>query len=99
MPRSRRRAWYHARLRYPASGPPCCCDGVDFAAAEHVLAGPTFTFEDDRGDHGERRWITLGLSGMKVVVVVHTETEDEIRVISIREADSDEQLLFFTNLR
>jgi len=29
---------------------------------------------------------------------VHTETEEEIRVISMREADKDEQLLFFTNL-
>jgi uncharacterized DUF497 family protein len=29
---------------------------------------------------------------------VHTETPEEIRVISMREADKDEQLLFFTNL-
>jgi uncharacterized DUF497 family protein len=32
------------------------------------------------------------------VVIVHTETAEEIRVISMREADKDEQLLFFTNL-
>jgi uncharacterized DUF497 family protein len=31
-------------------------------------------------------------------VIVHTETEEEIRVISMREADKDEQRLFFTNL-
>ena len=72
--------------------------GVDFTVAEGVFAGPAFTFEDDREDHGERRWITLGLSGMKVMVIVHTESEDEIRVISMREADNDEQILFFTNL-
>ena len=72
--------------------------GVDFTVAEGVFAGPTFTFEDDREDHGERRWITLGLSGMKVMVIVHTESEDEIRLISMREADNDEQILFFTNL-
>ena len=29
----------------------------------------------------------------------HTETEDEIHVISMREGDNDEQLLFFANLR
>jgi uncharacterized DUF497 family protein len=34
----------------------------------------------------------------KVVVIVHTESEDEIHVISMREADKDEQLLFFRNL-
>jgi uncharacterized protein len=72
--------------------------GVDFTDAERVFAGPTFTFEDDREDYGEQRWVTLGLLGVKVVVIVHTETEAEIRVISMREADKDEQLLFFTNL-
>jgi uncharacterized DUF497 family protein len=34
----------------------------------------------------------------KVVVIVHTESEDEIHVISMREADKDEQFLFFRNL-
>ena len=35
--------------------------GMDFADAERVFAGPTFTFEDDREDYGEQRWVTLGL--------------------------------------
>lgn len=34
---------------------------------------------------------------MKVIVIVHTETEDEIRIISMREAENDEQRLFFNN--
>ncbi len=72
--------------------------GVDFTDAARVFAGPTFTFEDDREDYGEQRWVTLGLLGVKVVVIVHTETAEEIRVISRREADKDEPLLFFTNL-
>jgi len=72
--------------------------GLDFADAERVFDGPTFTFEDDRRDYGERRWVTLGLLRDKVVVLVHTEAEDEIRIISMREAEKDEQLLFFSNL-
>lgn len=72
--------------------------GMDFADAERVFAGPTFTFEDDREDYGEQRWVTLGLLREKVVVIVHTETEEDIRVISMREAERDEQRLFFTNL-
>ena len=72
--------------------------GVDFTDAERVFAGPTFTFEDDREDYGEQRWVTLGLLGVQVVVIMHTETEEEIRVISMREANNNEQLLFFTNL-
>ncbi len=72
--------------------------GLDFADAELVFAGPTFSFEDDREDYGEQRWVTLGVLQGKVVVIVHTESEDEIYVISMREADKDEQLLFFRNL-
>ena len=72
--------------------------GLDFADAARVFDGPTFTFEDDRRDYGEQRWVTLGLLLEKVVVLVHTEAEDEIRIISMREAEKDEQLLFFSNL-
>ena len=71
---------------------------MDFADAGLVFAGPTFTFEDDREDYGEERWVTFGLLHGQVVVIVHTETEDEIRVISMRAAERDEQLLFFRNL-
>ena len=72
--------------------------GLDFADAESVFAGPTFTFEDDREAYGEQRWVSLGLLRGTVVVIVHTETEDEIRIISVRAKDKDEQLLFFSNL-
>ncbi len=72
--------------------------GLDFADAGPVFDGPTFTFEDDRRDYGEQRWVTMGLLRDKVVVIVHTETEDEIRIISLREAEKDEQRLFYANL-
>lgn len=60
---------------------------------------PTFTFEDDSENYGEQRWVTLGLLGMKIIVIVHTETTDEIRIISVREANKNEQLFFFRNYR
>ncbi len=72
--------------------------GIDFAEAERVFNGSTFTFEDNRENYGEQRWVTLGLLVMRVVVIVHTETEDEIRIISMREANKNEQRLFFRNL-
>ena len=34
--------------------------GFDFAEAEVVFEGPTFTYEDDRYAYGEQRWVTLG---------------------------------------
>ena len=71
---------------------------LDFAECELVFAGPTFTFEDDREDYGEQRWVTMGLLRDQVVVIVHTETEADIRVISMREATKHEQALYFDNL-
>ncbi len=72
--------------------------GLDFAEAEQVFSGPTFTFEDDRMDYGEQRWVTLGLLGDIVTVIVHTETDEEIRIISMRKAIRNEQILFFRNI-
>ena len=65
--------------------------GIDIAAAERVFAGPTFTFLDER-------FISVGLLGEIVVVVAHTESDDEVRVISMRKADRHEQTIFFENL-
>lgn len=71
---------------------------MEFVNAKYIFTGPLFTFEDARKDYGEQHWITLGLLGTKVIVIVHTETEDEIRIISMREADNNGKLLFLTNL-
>jgi uncharacterized DUF497 family protein len=38
---------------------------IDFVNAEKVFTGSTFTFEDNREDYGEQRWVTLGLLGMR----------------------------------
>jgi uncharacterized DUF497 family protein len=72
--------------------------GLDFADAKMVFEGATFTFEDDRFDYGERRLVTLGLLGADVVVIVHTELEKEIRVISMRKGEKDEQETYFENV-
>jgi len=72
--------------------------GLDFADAKKVFEGATFTFEDDRFDYGERRLVTVGLLDADVVVIVHTETEKEIRIISMRKGDKDEQEIYFENV-
>lgn len=63
-----------------------------------MFEGPTFTYEDDRFDYGEKRFVTLGFLGRVVVSIVHTETQDEIRVISCRKATTKEQAILFQNL-
>jgi uncharacterized DUF497 family protein len=72
--------------------------GLDFADAAQVLAGVTCTFEDNRVAYGEHRFISLGMLGHMVVVMAHTETTRELRVISMRKATRHEQTLYFENL-
>ena len=69
--------------------------GLDFADAEIVFSGATFTFEDDRFDYGEQRFITIGMLYGRVVVIAHTEHNDVIRVISMRKATKNEQKIYF----
>lgn len=68
---------------------------LDFTDAETVFAGATFTFEDDRFEYNEDRYITLGLLRGVVVVMAHTEREAVIRVISMRKATKNEQRVYF----
>ena len=55
----------------------------------------TLTFEDNRFDYGEARFVTMGLLSDVVVLIVTTEIEREIRVISMRKADKHEQKIYF----
>lgn len=71
--------------------------GLDFADAEQVFAGPLMLIEDKRRDYGEQRMIGIGLLGFLVVLIVHVESEQDIRVIPMRKATSDETDLFFQN--
>jgi uncharacterized DUF497 family protein len=69
--------------------------GFDFIAIEEILSGATVTYLDDRFDYGETRLITLGLFKYKVVAITHTETEEVIRLISIRKASKNEEETYF----
>jgi hypothetical protein len=71
--------------------------GLDFVDAERIFAGPLVLFEDKRLDYGEQRMIAIGLLDSLVVLVVHVEADDVIRIISMRKADSDETELYFLN--
>jgi hypothetical protein len=71
--------------------------GLDFADAEHVFAGPMVLFEDKRAEYGEQRMIGIGLLDVLVVLIVHVESEDEVRIVSMRKADSDETDLYYRN--
>lgn len=73
--------------------------GLDFGDAPRVFEGVTFSYEDDRLAYGEQRFITLGLLAGVPVSIAHTETDDEIRIISFRKATAREARRFFSEIQ
>ena len=72
-------------------------NGLDFADAERVFAGPLVIFEDRSADYQEQRLIGMGLLDLLVVLIVHVVQDDTIRIISMRKADRYETELFYRN--
>jgi len=69
--------------------------GFDLSHAPRVIeSGAVLTFRDRRFDYGEDRFITIGPLEDKLVVIVTAETDDVVRVISMREATSHEKEIF-----
>jgi uncharacterized protein len=74
---------------------------LDFDDARQVIeSGETVTFEDHRFEYDEPRFITLGvLNGVVVyIVTAESESETEIRIISMRKAEKNEQKIYYSNL-
>ena len=71
--------------------------GIRFEDAARVFDDPLALSVQDRIEHGEQRWQTLGMVGGGVILLVaHTlQLEDEgaeiIRIISARRADRHER--------
>ena len=57
---------------------------------ETAFASETVTLLDERYDYTETRFITLGVLHRRVVVIAHTETDEVIRIISVRKATKNE---------
>ena len=72
--------------------------GLDFADAEQVFDGPTFTFEDGRFHYDEQRFVSLGLLEGIPVSIVHTETRDRIHIISFRKATKRETAILLKSV-
>lgn len=72
--------------------------GIDFIGIERVFGGKTVTILDDRLDYGEPRFITLGLLSGRVVVIAHGETNEVIRIISVRKATKNEEASYFKEI-
>jgi uncharacterized DUF497 family protein len=71
---------------------------LDFAEAPEVFAGLVYTFEDDRFDYGETRWITYGRLRGKLVAIVWTERGAYRHIISLRKCNDREKKKYETRL-
>ena len=58
----------------------------------------TVIFEDRRFDYSEERFVTLGPLRDMLVVIVTAETDDHIRILSMRKADRHEQGIYRENV-
>jgi len=66
--------------------------GVSFADAEGVFYDPLARHRPDPDSEGEERYVVVGLGNAgRVLVVVYTVRNDEIRLISARPATRKER--------
>lgn len=72
--------------------------GIDFVGIEQVFAGRTATILDERFDYGEERFVTFGLLDGRCVAIAHTETNEVIRIISVRKATRHEESSYFKEI-
>ena len=73
---------------------------IDFIGSEEIFNGYTVSIEDDSVGYDEQRFITFGQFNERVVVaVVHTEQNENIRVISIRKATKHEARYYYATIK
>lgn len=75
--------------------------GLSFSAAARVFDDPNAVSYVERVVEVEERWHTIGLAGgLMIVLVAHTvednDEQEEIRIISAREANRREKTLYFS---
>jgi len=73
--------------------------GIDFADVPEIFELDTVTVIDDRFEYGETRYQTLGLLKARVIMIVHTESETIIRIISARKANKYEEEIYFNQIQ
>ena len=68
------------------------------SVSEEIFDGYTVTFEDDSVDYYEQRFVSFGMFQERIVAVVHTEKNENIRIISIRKATKHEERYYYATI-
>jgi uncharacterized DUF497 family protein len=72
--------------------------GVSFSDATEIFQNIRLTAIDSRRDYGETRKITIGEAHFGVCVVVYTERDDVVRIISARRANERERKKYYEHI-
>lgn len=73
--------------------------GIAFEEAQEIFGGLLFTAPDMRMEYGEERFISIGLIAKTVVIVViHTDRNGKVRIISARKANRKERQAYHEHL-
>ncbi|MBQ2677986.1 MAG: BrnT family toxin [Firmicutes bacterium] len=74
--------------------------GIDFKTASHVFLDERRIeyYDEAHSSVGEDRFITIGSIG-EVIMVVYTEREDALRIISARLATKKERRIYYYGYR
>ena len=72
--------------------------GIDFVDVPAIFERDTVTVIDDRFEYDDTRYLTLGLLKSRVILVVHTESDDTIQIISARKATRYEEKTYFEQI-
>ena len=68
--------------------------GIDFLEAEIIFSHPMIVKPDRRRDYQEDRWAALGKLNTNVVYVAYAKRGENIRLISLRQANRKERKLY-----
>lgn len=73
--------------------------GIDFHRAALIFKSAIVERVDDREEYGEQRSVALGVVGLDVYRVVHTEGAGQaIRIISAQKAGTHEREIYYRSL-
>jgi uncharacterized DUF497 family protein len=68
---------------------------ADGGSYKHVDDSLAWTYPDPAHSDSEQRWITMGFSGeQRLIFVAHTDRNDKVRIISVRQATRKEQRFY-----
>ncbi len=69
--------------------------GLDFVGAEAIFNDFMLVLEDTREAYGEARYFALGIKSGRVVALIYTERDEQVRLISLRKATHRETQRYF----